>query len=94
MPGRGGWTDAGALVRAWRLREKPDRLAILSAVWEKEVGHFSRHWRLTGVRRGILYVSPSSPAANMELRLRGRDIVKGLNKYFKGAWIKGIRAAR
>ncbi len=67
---------------------------ILNQVWEKEVGHLSKHWVLDGVRRGILYVTVKSPAAAQELQMRGGSIVKSLNKYFTKAWIKGIRPTR
>ncbi|PCI37544.1 MAG: hypothetical protein COB53_06095 [Elusimicrobia bacterium] len=69
-------------------------MLILDQVWEKELGHFSKHWVLEGVRRGILYVRVKSPTAAQELQLRGGGIVKSLNKYFKKSWIKGIRPTR
>jgi len=69
-------------------------MVILNQVWEREVGHFSRFWALIGLRRGMLYVKVSSPAAAQELQMRGSQIVRSLNKHFKRSWIKGIRPAR
>lgn len=88
--------QAGDVLRGWRFRSglDSDRMLILKEVWEREAGHFGRHWRLSGIRRGVLYVEPSSPAAAQELQFRGPEIVKSLNKYFRRAWIKGIRATR
>ena len=89
-------TAAKDVVRnfGFKTGAQPDRLAILDSVWEKEAGHFSKHWRLSGVRKGILYVNASSPAAAQELQLRSPGLLRGLNKYFKTAWIKAIKTAR
>lgn len=73
---------------------QPDRLVILDSVWEREAGHYSKHWTLNAVRRGVLYIKTSSPAAAQELQLRGPSLLKSLNKYFKTAWIKAIKPAR
>ncbi len=90
------WTSAKDILRSFSFKAgtQPDRLAILASVWDKEVGHFSKHWRLSGVRRGVLYVSTSSPAAAQELQMRSPGILRGLNKYFKTGWIKAIKTAR
>lgn len=90
-----GWAPVADVVRSWGFKKgiSPDRVAILSAIWEKELGHMARHWKLKGVRRGVLYISPKSSGAALELQMRGQDIVRGLNKYFKTAWIKGVRIA-
>ena len=89
------WVPVGDLVRSWKFRQgiSSDRVAILNAVWEKELGHMARHWRLKGVRKGVLYVVPRSSGAALELRMRGQGVIQGLNKYFKTAWIKGVRLA-
>jgi len=91
---RSGWVSAGEAVKrwSWGARVKTDRLMILNQVWEKEVGHLSRHWVLNGVRGGVLYVKTRSPAASQELQLRSRDILRGLNKHFDRAWIRELRA--
>lgn len=89
------WATGEELIRSFKFRSgiQSDKISILNAVWEKELGHFSRHWSLVGVKRGILYVRPRSAAAAQELQLRSGDIIKGLNKYFSKAWIRGVRAA-
>lgn len=66
---------------------------MLQAVWDRELGHMSPHWRLLGVRRGTLYVRTRSPAASQELQLRGHGIARALNKHFKTAWIKDVKPA-
>lgn len=71
-----------------------DRLAILDHVWEKEAGHYSKYWKLEGVKKGVLYVRTSSPVAAQELQLRGPSMLRALNKYFKNDWIKAIKPAR
>ena len=92
MP-RKQWAKASEVMRSWRFRVMPDRLAILNTVWEKEMGHLSRHWKLRGVKGGSLYVFPRSPAAAMELRMREGVVIRGLNKYFRTPWIKEIKTA-
>ena len=96
MKPAGRWSSAADVLRSLKYRSGLDseRMLILDRVWEKEVGHFSRHWSLSGIRRGVLYVKAASPAAAQELQFRGREIVRSLNKYFSRAWIKGIRTSR
>lgn len=93
MKHRSHWSKAGDVVGAWKRRSglESERMLILHQVWEKEVGGFSRHWTLMGIRRGVLFVKVRSPAAAQELQLRGTQLVKSLNKYFKRSWIKGVR---
>lgn len=94
--GPGRWVQAGDALEAWRrgARLDSERMAILHQVWEREAGHLARHWALDGVKRGVLYVRVSSPAATQELQLRATSLMRALNKYFRSAWIKGIRPAR
>jgi hypothetical protein len=89
------WSSVAEVVRTWGFSKgiSPDRVAILNAVWEKELGHMARHWKLKGVRRGILYIAPKSSGAALELQMRRQEIARSLNKYFKTAWIKGVRVA-
>lgn len=84
---------AGELVQAFRRRTQlqPDKLAILSAVWEKELGTLARHLELAGVKHGTVYVRPSSSAAAQELRMRASSLLRTLNKYFSRGWIKAIK---
>lgn len=93
---RSHFSSAGDLLRIWKRRAglDSDRILVLNEVWEREAGHLSRHWTLNGVRRGILYVKVRTPAAGQELQMRGRELVRSLNKYFKKPWIKEIRASR
>ena len=87
------WQKAGDLVVAFTRRaSSPDRLAILSAVWDKECGSFAKHWELIGVRKGTLYVRPKSSAAAQELHMRSGGLMKSLNKYFGRPWILAVRA--
>jgi len=90
------FVSAKDVVRSFGFKSgaQPDRLVILDAVWEREAGHFSKHWKLSAVKRGVLYVTTSSPAAAQELQLRAPAVLRGLNKYFKSAWIKAIKPAR
>lgn len=92
---RNKWSSANDLIKAFKFRAgiQSDKISILNAVWEKELGHFSRHWSLTGVRRGVLYVKPRSSAAAQELQLRQIQIVRDLNKYFSRAWIKAVKTS-
>lgn len=87
------WSKASDVLGVWKRRVgmESERMLILNQVWEIEVGGFSRHWALIGIRRGFLSVKVRSPAAAQELQLRGTQLVKSLNKYFKRSWIKGIR---
>lgn len=90
------FASAKDVVRSFGFKTgaQPDRLAILDTVWEREAGHFSKHWKLSAVKKGVLYVSVSSPAAAQELQLRGPSLLRALNKYFKTAWLKAIKPAR
>ncbi|MBI4056858.1 MAG: DUF721 domain-containing protein [Elusimicrobia bacterium] len=90
---RNFWSSGATLAKSWRVRNtlQPDRMAILNAVWEKELGALAHYWTLDGVRAGYLYVQPRSSAAIQELQLREAGITRGLNKYFKTPWIKGIK---
>lgn len=94
MGARKEWVAAGDAVRAWQFQAgtRAERLGVLAAAWERELGHLSRYWRLKGVRRGIIYVVVRNSAAALELRVRAPGLVRGLNKHFKTAWIKGIRS--
>ena len=90
------WVQAGDALKAWQrgARLDTERMAILHQVWEREAGHLARHWALDGVKRGVLYVRVSSPAAAQELQLRESSLRRALNKYYRSAWIKGIRPSR
>ena len=87
---------AGDVLAVWKrgVRLDDDRMLVLNQVWEREAGHLARHWALDGVRRGVLYVKPSSPAAAQELQLRESSLVRALNKHFRRSWIKGVRTTR
>ena len=89
------FSTAKDVVRSFGFKAvAPDRLMILDAVWEREAGHFSKHWKLSGVKKGVLYIKTSSPVAAQELQLRAPAVLRGLNKHFKSAWIKAIKPAR
>lgn len=89
------WNRADAICSSWRFLgvNGLDRLAVLDAIWKKEMGRLGEHCVLLGVERGVLLVKPSSAAAASELALRSSVLVKGLNKYFKRPWIKAIKPA-
>jgi hypothetical protein len=72
---------------------QPDKVAVLSAVWEKELGHFSKQWSLIGVKRGVVFVKPRSAAAAQELHMRAAGIVRSLNKHFGKPWIKAVKTS-
>lgn len=87
-------STAEELVRSFKFRTgvQSDKLSILNAIWEREMGHFSKHWSLESVKKGVLYVRPRSAAAAQELHLRAPEIARSLNKHFSRAWIKGVKA--
>ncbi|MCX5796876.1 MAG: DUF721 domain-containing protein [Elusimicrobia bacterium] len=89
------WSTGGDLVRSfqWRAGMTGDRMVILGAVWQKELGHLCGHWELVGFKHGTVYVKPKSAAAAQELQLRAAGVVRSLNKYFDRAWIKSIKVA-
>lgn len=90
-----GWTSSASLVRSWKFQTgaQTDKIAILNSVWEREMGHMAQHWKLSGVKKGVLYVVPKSPAAAMELQMRAPSVLRSINKYFRSAWIKAIKPA-
>ena len=89
------WTRANEVVSSWKFLGgvAPDRLAVLDAVWKKEMGRLGEHCVLLGVDRNFVLVKPSSAAAASELALRSSVLVKSLNKHFKRPWIKAIKTA-
>ncbi|OGR67593.1 MAG: hypothetical protein A2081_00595 [Elusimicrobia bacterium GWC2_61_19] len=92
---KANWTRANEVCSSWKFLGGvgPDRLAVLDAVWEKEMGRLAKHCVMLGVERGLILVKPTSAAAASELALRSTVLVKGLNKYFKRPWIKAIKTA-
>jgi hypothetical protein len=92
---KANWTRANEVCSSWRFIGgiDPDRLAVLDAVWEKEMGRLGDHCELLGVDRNFILVKPRSAAAASELALRSSVLVKSLNKYFKRPWIKAIKTA-
>ncbi len=89
------WATGADLVRAFKFRTgvQTDKIAILSAVWDKELGHMSKQWSLAGVRRGVVFVKPRSAAAGQELHMRAAEMVRNLNKYFGRPWIKAVKTS-
>ena len=94
-PKKPRWTSGEDLVRSFGFKTgvQDEKLSLLNAVWEKELGHFAKHWTLSGVKKGVLYVRPRSAAAAQELQMRGAEIVRSLNKYFTRPWIKAVKSA-
>jgi hypothetical protein len=90
---KGSFASAGDLLGSfWRTSgANEDRVAILNAVWDREVGSFKTHWTLEGVKRGTLHIRVKSSASAQELSMRSRELVRNLNKHFRTPWIKGIR---
>ncbi len=89
------WVPAGDVCSSWKFLGgvSPDRLAVLDAVWQKEMGRLAEHCVLLGVDGHDILVRPRSAAAANELALRSSVLVKGLNKYFKRPWIRSIKTA-
>ena len=88
------WSRASEVCTSWKFLGgvSLDKLAVLDAVWKKEMGRLGEHCVLLGVDRHFVLVKPSSAAAS-ELALRSSVLVKSLNKHFKRPWIKAIRTA-
>jgi hypothetical protein len=91
---RPAWSSGEDLVKSLSFRTglQSEKLSVLNAVWDKELGHFSKYWSLAGVKKGVLYVRPKSAAAAQELQMRSGEIVRSLNKYFSRAWIKAVKS--
>jgi hypothetical protein len=89
------WSTGEDLVKSFGFKTgvQSEKLGVLNAVWDKELGHFSKYWSLSGVKKGILYVKPRSAAAAQELHLRAAEIVRSLNKHFSRPWIKAVKSA-
>ncbi len=91
---KANWTKASAVCSSPKvLGVFTDRLALLDAVWKKEMGRLGEHCILLGVDRDVILVKPSSAAAASELSLRSSVLVKSLNKHFRRPWIKAIKTA-
>lgn len=89
------WSTGEDLIKSFKFQTgiQSDKISILNAVWEKELGHFAKHWQLVGVKKGVLFVRPRSAAAAQELTMRSGEIIRSLNKYFSRAWIKAVKAS-
>jgi hypothetical protein len=89
------WATGEDLIKSFKFRTgiQSDKISILNAVWEKELGHFAKHWQLVGVKRGVLFVKPRSSAAAQELQMRSGEMIRSLNKYFSRAWIKAVKTS-
>lgn len=89
------WSTSADLIKSFKFRSgiQSDKISILNAIWEKELGHFSKHWALLGVKKGVLYVKPKSSSAAQELHMRSAEMIRSLNKYFSRAWIKAIKTS-
>ena len=90
---RSSFTSGEDLLGAfWRTSGvAEDKVAILNAVWDREIGSFKTHWTLEGVKRGTLHVRVKSSASAQELAMRSRELVRTLNKHFRTPWIKQIK---
>ncbi|UPT74006.1 MAG: DUF721 domain-containing protein [Elusimicrobiota bacterium] len=87
------WSTSGDLIKSFSYRANTvnDKLALLSAVWDKECGAFAKHWALVAVKKGVLFVRPKSAAAAQELQLRSGPLLKALNKYFSRPWLTAVK---
>ena len=92
---KANWTRANEVCFSWKFMGGVvnERLAVLDAVWKKEIGRLGDHCTLLGVDRHFVLVKPASAAAANELALRSGVLVKSLNKYFKRPWIKAIKTS-
>ena len=90
---RKSWSTSGDIIKSFKFRAgiQSDKISILNAVWEKELGHMTGYWSLAGVKKGTLFVRTKSSAAAQELHMRAPGLVRNLNKYFSRAWIKAIK---
>ena len=87
-------TTPAGLLGAFKKRAEIrfDKTAILNAAWDREIGSWSRHWELVGIKRGVLFVRPGSASAVQELHMRETELIESLNRYFDKPWIKRIKA--
>lgn len=68
-----------------------DRFAILEYAWQKEIGFLGRYCKLLGIDGSFLVINPCSSAVASEISMKSSQIVRDINKYFDGPWIKGIK---
>lgn len=71
-----------------------EKMAVLRAAWDKEMGHFGRFYELKGIKKSSVFVQAKTPAAAQELTMRAPELVRNLNKYFQRGWIKAIKLSR
>lgn len=53
-------------------------------IWEKEIGGLSKHAKISGIKKGLLFVDVSSSAHMQELAARKRDVIARINQHFGG----------
>ncbi len=69
----------------------PSNLPVLAAAWDREYGGFSRYFNLEGVEKNAVIVKARSSCAANDVKLREKEIIRTLNKYFKNKWIKSVK---
>ena len=89
------WTNIASVKTSWKSLHglNTDRLAILDAVWKKEIGRLHDHCEILGVDKGCLVIKTDSSVAANELSMRNKQLLRSLNRYFARPWLKQIRTA-
>lgn len=69
----------------------PSNLPILAAAWDIEYGGFSKYFSLEGVEKNAVVIRVSGSCAANDVKLREKEIIRTLNKYFRNKWIKSLK---
>lgn len=89
------WTNIATVKDSWKSLNglNTDRLAILDAVWKKEIGRLNDHCEIVGVDKGCIVVKTDSSVVSNELFMRNKQILRNLNRYFARPWLTAIKTA-
>ncbi|MDR3111941.1 MAG: DUF721 domain-containing protein [Elusimicrobiota bacterium] len=67
-----------------------DTWFVLGNVWDKESG--IEGLKISGYRKGVIYIETTSSPANSELAIHKKEIIKKVNQYFGEERIKNIKS--
>jgi hypothetical protein len=84
------WTRSKEIISSLRSELGLDEdFFTVKKIWEKEVGMCGIE--IDGYRNGTIFVQTESSAANFELTVRKKEIIKKLNQYISSSKIKDIK---
>ena len=76
--------SAGILEALKKQLGLEEEFPAIIMIWEKELGGLSKQAKVSGIKKGVLFVDVSSSAHMQELTARKRDVINRINQHFGG----------